>query len=93
VAKGMLGTPYDWDGIVADAMKAIGAQELWAQNWYGQGPPAHMVCSSLAAWIYQQVQLDIPTYHVPRQTTPGDWEQFILMHGYAQDLKADPPSA
>ncbi len=87
VAMGMLGTPYDWNGIVADAMTAIGAQDLWAQNWHGQGPPAHVVCSSLAAWVYQHVQLDIPTYHAPRETTPADWEQFILTHHYAQDLK------
>lgn len=84
VAQGMLATPYDWDGIVKDAMDAIHAQDIWTQNWNGQGPPAHVVCSSLAAYIYQQVKLDIPTVHEPRFTTPADWDQFILLHGYAQ---------
>ncbi|HJQ47155.1 MAG TPA: hypothetical protein VJ870_12675 [Amycolatopsis sp.] len=84
VAQGMLGTPYDWEGIVADAMDAINVQDLWAQNWNGQGPPAHVVCSSLAAYVYQKVGLEIPTAHEPRQTTPADWEQFIIAHHFAE---------
>lgn len=88
VAQGMLGTPYDWAGIAKDAMDALRIGDLWKQNWNGQGPPGHVVCSSLAAWVYQHVGLDIPTIHEPRDTTPGDWEQFILTHGYSRDLGA-----
>lgn len=83
VARGMLGTPYDWTGIVADAMGDVGVQDLWAQDWHGQGPPAHVVCSSLAAWVYQKAGLDVPTTHEARLTTPADWERFILEHRYA----------
>jgi hypothetical protein len=82
VAMGMLGTPYDWTGIVADAMSAVGVQDAWAQNWKGQGPPGHVVCSSLAAWVYLKAGLEVPTAHEPRQTTPADWEQFIIQGGY-----------
>lgn len=83
VAQGMLGTPYDWSGIVADAMKAVGVQDIWCQDWKGQGPPGHVVCSSLAAWIYQQTGLSFPTIHDTRMTTPADWEAFILTNSFA----------
>lgn len=82
VAVGLLGTPYDWAGIVADAMTAIHAPDLWARNWRGQGPPGHLVCSALAGWVYEQAGLPHPAMHTPRQTTPGDWAQFILLGGY-----------
>lgn len=88
VARGMLGTPYDWQGIVADAMSDVGVQDMWAQNWQGQGPPAHVVCSSLAAWIYQKTGLDVPQQHQPRFTTPADWEQFIIARDYATPMVA-----
>jgi hypothetical protein len=78
VAGGMLGRPYDWAGIVADAMTAIDATALWAQDWGKQGPPAQVVCSSLAAWVYNTVALDHPTYRSLRLTTPSNWESWIL---------------
>ena len=77
VAGGLLGTPYDWAGIAQDAMIAIGAQEKW--NWRRPGgPPAHVVCSSLAAWVYDKAGLAHPMVHTVRNTTPADWEQFII---------------
>jgi cell wall-associated NlpC family hydrolase len=82
VVQGLLGTPYDWGGIVADAMEAIHAPDLWAQNWHGQGAPGHVVCSSLACWAYEHVGLPRPTYHEARFTTPADWEQFIVTGGF-----------
>jgi hypothetical protein len=88
VAKGMLGTPYDWTGIVEDAMRAIDVQQLWQQNWQGQGPPGHVVCSSLAAYVYQTAQLDCPRIHEPRLTTPADWEDFVVTHHYADAEQA-----
>jgi hypothetical protein len=88
VALGMLGTPYDWSGIVADAMNAVGVQDKWAEDWNGQGPPAHVVCSSLACWIYQHVGLAYPTAHQPRLTTPADWDEFVVEHGYSSSLTA-----
>jgi hypothetical protein len=95
VAEGVLGAPYDWTGIVADAMEAIHAPDFWAQNWEGQGPPAHFVCSSLAAWVYENVGLARPTFHEPRLTTPADWDQFIVTGGYnaAAAAATTPPLA
>lgn len=78
VIGGMLGTPYDWRGIVADGMIAINARALWAEDWNGEGPPAQVVCSSLAAWVYRSVGLEFPTFHPVRFTTPADWERLII---------------
>ena len=44
-----LGTPYDWAGIERDAAEALRLPDLWAEKWDGK-VPAHVVCSSLAAW-------------------------------------------
>lgn len=83
-AEGMLATPYDWEGIVLDGMKAIGAQELWTDKEWGKQAPAHVVCSSYAAWLYCHVGLAAPAQlQDSRTTTPGDWGQFIVTTGWA----------
>lgn len=81
VVEGMLGTPYDWAGIVGDAMDAIHAQNLWASQW-GEDrlPPSHVVCSSLADWVYEHVGLASPAKD--RNVTPGDWAAFITERGW-----------
>lgn len=81
-AEALLKTPYDWVGIAADGMDAIGAPHLWQQNWGSLGPPAHVVCSSYAAWLYEHYGLDRPVNHALRNVTPGDWTQFDLEHGW-----------
>lgn len=78
VAKGMLGTPYDWAGIVKDGMDAINAGDLWRLRDFGTGPPAHVVCSSLAAWVYTRAGLARPSQTRQRGITPADWASFIL---------------
>lgn len=78
-AEGLLGTPYDWRGIVEDGMRAIGAQELWRDNWGKNNvPPAHVVCSSFADWLYDHVGLLSPGRQFDRNVTPGDWAKFIV---------------
>lgn len=79
-AEAMLKTPYDWSAIAADGMAAIGAPDLFAENWQGQGPPGHVVCSSYGAWLYRHVGLDCPAGD--RTVTPADWTAFDLEHGY-----------
>lgn len=73
----MLGTPYDWTGIAADAAEILGLRHLWANSWHGQGAPGHVVCSSLAAYVYSAVGL-IGPHGGLRTVTPGDWTQFCL---------------
>lgn len=77
VMKGLLGTPYDWPAIVADAMDALRIQQLWRSADFGEQAPAHVVCSSAADWVYEHVGLASPggTYGT-RWTTPADWELF-----------------
>jgi hypothetical protein len=79
---GLLGTPYDWSGIVADAMAAVGAPLLWRTRAFGSAPPAHVVCSSLAAWAYRQAGLAEPGV-ATRAVTPADWADFILGREWA----------
>lgn len=76
-AEGLIGTPYDWAGIIQDGMEAIGAQDLWRTKWDGQ-VPAQVVCSSLADWVYDFVGLPSPGIKFDRNVTPGHWAQFII---------------
>jgi hypothetical protein len=87
-AEGMLGVAYDWSAIIADGAMALHLKDLWAQDWQGKGAPAHVVCSSLAAYVYGEVGLERPTLHEPRETTPGDWEQFTLANNYVASSAA-----
>jgi hypothetical protein len=81
----MIGTPYDWDAIMKDAADDLHLDLLW--NPGADNPiPAHVVCSSLAAWGYWKAGLPqpapVPFPGVPRWSAvqPGDWTAFILDH-------------
>lgn len=79
-AESLLGTPYDWSAIVADAMDSLRLAKLWHKETSSATVPAHVVCSSFADWIYEQVGLASPNkvdgdY---RYTTPADWDEFIM---------------
>lgn len=77
-AQSMLGVGYDWLGIAADTALALRLKPLWSQDWHGLGPPAHVVCSSLADWVYEHVGLASPGGLTgTRYTTPADWAAFI----------------
>lgn len=80
VAAGMLGTPYDWEGIALDAAEAVHVQTLWSSKAWGVSPPAHVVCSSLADWAYNHVGLASPKAN--RTCSPGDWAKFIVERGW-----------
>ena len=76
----MLGTAYDFVGIAADACRDLDFPELFAQNWHGKGVPGHVVCSSLAAFVYQRVGLAHPDGG--RFCQPDDWTVFIEKQGW-----------
>lgn len=77
-AESLLGVGYDWaGGIIADTFGALKARELagLADEWWGWRAgerPGHVVCSSLASWVYGTLELPHP--EVPGETTtPGNW--------------------
>jgi hypothetical protein len=78
LAETMLGTPYDWAAIADDGLTALHLPRLFSEDWSGEGAPGHVVCSSLAAWLYRRVGLAHPGVHPDRLTTPSDWTEFCL---------------
>jgi hypothetical protein len=91
-AAAMLGTPYDWEAIEDDAIRAFApyAKEIWDRDWTSpagrQLAPGHVVCSSFAAYLYDQEGWDHPEQVKDREITPGDWAQFMIEHGYSEAL-------
>ena len=79
LAVKMLQTPYDWvGGIAEDAMRALRLPQLWEEKDAATGlVPGHVVCSSLAAWVYDKVGLAAPHPKDWQHVTPGDWSLFI----------------
>src|SRR2546423_7674753 len=79
----MLGTAYDWAAIATDASIALlHRNPLWGTKDFGDEPPAHVVCSSFAVWLYHHAGLLFPDQHGERWTTPADWVKFIIEHGW-----------
>lgn len=77
MAESMLGTPYDWAGICADAFASLGIRDLFAKDWDGKGAPGHVVCSSFAAYLYRHAGLAHPSSS-ERYTFPSDWTEFCI---------------
>lgn len=86
-AESMLGVTYDWRAVITDILMVAHLDTLTNTSWRDRASPGHLVCSSLAAFLYGQVGLDRPSAHKPRYTTPADWEAFIDRRGYSR-----PPS-
>ena len=75
-----LGIAYDWVGIAEDTLDALHIEDLsgvidplW--RWPSQHNllPGHVVCSSLAAMLYQHVGWKHPDLGTERVCTPADW--------------------
>jgi hypothetical protein len=84
LAVKLLGTPYDWlGGIAEDAFNALGLGALWAEKDPATGlVPGHVVCSSLAAWVYDRVGLGAPKPDDWRHVEPCDWSAYISGQGW-----------
>lgn len=79
--KALLGTPYDWEAIVADALTDLGMHlPGWDPSWHGD-VPGHVLCSSLAAFGYAKNGLTCPLGD--RGVQPSDWDAFILDRAWA----------
>lgn len=80
VCTALVGTPYDWPAIAADAAAAIGMAGLLSDRHPGL-VPGHVVCSSLAAWAYDKAGLLAPKPPPEwRTVTPADWTALLLEH-------------
>ena len=71
----LIGKPYDWEAIEADAAAALHLPELWPK--WGGVMPGHVVCSSSAAWAYEKGGLAGPEAGGGRFVEPADWDVFI----------------
>lgn len=83
-AAGMFEREYDWTAIFEDAAMAARIELLWKSRDYGDDPPAHVICSTLVAWLYRHVELDYPRAAQIRMRAimPADWADFILRQHY-----------
>jgi hypothetical protein len=78
--EALIGTTYDWEAIAADAATDLGWQlPGWDPTWHGT-VPAHVVCSSLAAYAYEKADLARPAGQ--RGCQPSDWDSFIIRRGW-----------
>jgi len=79
----LLGVGYDWvGGIAEDAALALHVPQLWKPDPVTGQVPGHVVCSSLAAWVYARAGLASPKPGDWEHTTPGDWAMFTEQHGW-----------
>jgi hypothetical protein len=80
-AVAMLGTPYDWEAIAQDAAGAFGLDDVWQLKFGKAGSvPGHVVCSSLAAYLYASCELQHPAGD--REVTPADWLALWIERGW-----------
>ena len=79
----LLGVSYDWlGGIAEDALRALDLPQLWKPEPATGQVPAHVVCSSLAAWVYDRAGLPAPSPQDWRHVTPGAWALFVVQRGW-----------
>jgi hypothetical protein len=95
-----LGLGYDWVGIAEDGLAALHVADLsglidslW--RWPGDRNllPGHVVCSSLAAMLYElpSVGWAHPDLGTERTCEPADWWQWSQARGWdSQGAAADP---
>jgi hypothetical protein len=88
-----LGISYDWVGIAEDALDTCQVEDLSALiNPLWQWPskhnvlPGHVVCSSLAAMLYDlpSVGWAHPNLGSERECEPADWWQWSQARGWVQ---------
>jgi hypothetical protein len=83
-AKALIGTAYDWQAIAADGLDSFGLDLELAWQPGPDGVDGHVVCSSLAAYLYGTRNADRPTGD--RLVTPGQWLGLWFDRGYARPV-------
>ena len=85
VMAALVGSPYDWQAIAADAAADLHLDSAWLPAWDG-AVPGHVVCSSLAVYAYGKAGLPCPAGG--RQVQPSAWDEWILTRGWETRLPA-----
>jgi hypothetical protein len=92
-----LGIGYDWVGIAEDTLDACHAEDLsklidplWRWPSDHNLLPGHVVCSSLAAMLYDlpSVQWAHPDLGAERECDPADWWQWSEARAWAGSTSA-----
>lgn len=83
VMRQMLNVSYDWEAIAQDALVDLGIPALWLERWRDPHngnltSPAHVVCSSLAAWGYHRAGIKAPAQEDMRHIEPCNWTEFCM---------------
>ena len=78
--EALLGTVYDWDSIVADALSDLGMHMPgWDSKWNGL-VAGQVVCSSAAAYAYGKAAVPHPPGD--RGCQPASWTEWIVTRGW-----------
>jgi hypothetical protein len=77
--EAMLGTPYDWEAIVADGAADLRLATAWLP--VNGTVPGHVVCSAAACYAYDKAGLSRPPGPA-RADQPSDWDAFIIEQGW-----------
>lgn len=79
----LLGVGYDWAAIVEDGLIDLGHPALspFPQAENPGDVPQHIVCSSAAAWAYQDLALVFPTLRY-RLCQPYHWWELFKENGW-----------
>lgn len=79
----VLGKQYDWDAIMEAAAQDLHLPVMFAPpDRWDATVPGHVICSSLADWMYVHLGLAAPGQG--RHTQPSDWTEFDLAKGWAK---------
>lgn len=84
--RGLLEVPYDWTAIGQDMLRDLHLPDLWGEKFNNQAP-AHVVCSSVAAWTYKNMMADAPGNVDVAHVQPADWADFILTNMYEYPIR------
>lgn len=78
----VLGTAYDWDAIMMAAATDLHLVDMFNADptKWGTTVPGHIICSALAAWIYDHLGMKAPTEGP--DTQPSDWVDFDRQHAW-----------
>jgi hypothetical protein len=83
-AEALLGDKYSWAAIGGDTLAALHIH-LWNLKLRDGLAPGPVVCSSYAAWLYEQAGWERPPA-TDRDTEPADWVSMVIGHQWSATI-------